>query len=306
MRRIALGLVLVAGAFSALLVGGHHDFGPLVVTREGQQKTIFFLNEARRVTTPGLDWRWPAPLGSVRTWPSRWLHLNTEPDTVQTTDGEQLIVDNYAMWRIADAVQFQRSFPSGEVEAEKRIDRAVRDDVREVMGRYTLTDVIKGRREALMREITEKTRSEVAGFGIEIADIRINRTDLPGETLGSVYARMSTERERLAKKNRSEGEEQARRIRAEADRDARIILANANRDSEIARGEGDAKATRIYAEAYGSDPDFYSFVRSLQAYRKSIDGKTTLVLSPDSEFFRFLKSSDPDRPPRVSAPPQAP
>ncbi len=236
-RLVVILLVLLAGVVG-LVVVAEYDYGPLVVTREGDQKIILFLNEAKSVTSPGLAVRWPGPLGSVIRYPSRWLHLNTEPDTVQTTDGEQLIVDNYAIWRIADPTQFMRSFPSGVAEAEKRIDRAVRDDVREVIGRHTLTEVIQDEREKLMREISEKTRAEVAPFGIEIADVRINRTDLPVETLDSVYARMTTERERLAKKNRSEGAEQARRIRAEADRDARVIVAHANRDAEIARGQG--------------------------------------------------------------------
>ncbi len=303
-RLVVYLLVLLAGGVG-LVVAGQHDYGPLVVTREGEQKIILFLNEARSVTAPGLTVRWPEPLGSVLRYPNRWLHLNTEPDTVQTTDGEQLIVDNYVIWRISDAIQFTRSFPSGVMEAEKRIDRAVRDDVREVIGRHTLTEVIKDQREKLMREISDRTRGEVAPFGIEIADVRINRTDLPIETLDSVYARMSTERERLAKKNRSEGEEQARRIRAEANRDARVIVANATRDAEIARGQGDAEASRIYAQAYGEDPDFYAFVRSLEAYRRSIDANTTLVISPRSEFFRYLGSSQPDGAGPVSAPPAA-
>lgn len=303
MTRALLILLLLLGGFTGLLAAGQSDYGPLVVTREGEQKIILFLDEARSVTKPGLAVRWPAPLGAAVSYPSRWLHLDTEPDTVQTTDGEQLIVDNYAIWRISDAIQFNRSFPTGVVAAEKRIDRAVRDDVREVIGRHTLTDVIKDRRDDLIREITDKTRGEVSAFGIEVADVRINRTDLPGQTLDSVYARMNAERERLAKKNRSEGEEQARRIRAEADRDARVLVANATRDSEITRGEGDAGAARIYAEAYGGDADFYSFTRSLEAYRKSIDAKTTLVISPESEFFRYLESSDPDGPAPVAAPP---
>ena len=221
MRRILVIALLLIALFTGLVAAGQQGYGPVIVTREGEQKVILFLREAKAVTEPGVRIWWPEPLGASRSYPSRWLHLNTEPDTVQTTDGEQLIVDNYAIWRISDAIQFQRSFPSGATEAEKRIDRAVRDDVREVIGRYTLSDVIKEKREALMQEITERTRGEVAAFGIKVADVRINRTDRPGETLESVYARMATERERLAKKNRSEGEEQARRIRAEADRDGR-------------------------------------------------------------------------------------
>ena len=128
----------------------------------------------------------------------------------------------------------------------------------------------------------------------DFTHVRINRTDLPKETRSSVYERMKTERERLARKSRAEGEEQARLIRAEVDAEARVLVANARRDAEIARGQGDAEAARVYAEAYGEDPQFYAFVRSLEAYRKSIDEGTTLVLSPRSEFFRFLESAAGD------------
>jgi membrane protease subunit HflC len=173
-------------------------------------------------------------------------------------------------------------------DAEQRIDRAVRDDVREVIGRHTLVEVLKDARSKIMEEITATTRDSLREYGIGIADVRINRTELPEETLESVYARMKTERERLARRNRAEGEEKARVIRAEAERDARVLVANARRDAEIARGEGDAEATRIYAAAHQIDPEFFAFVRSLEAYRKAIDQHTTLVLSPEAEFFRFL------------------
>ena len=294
MTRALLVLALILGALVGPVAAGQVGWGPIVVTREGEQKIILFLNEAQRVTKPGLSLRWPAPLGEEETYESRWLYLNTEPDTLQTRDGEQMIVDNYAIWRIADAIEFKRAFSAGGIfQAEQRIDRAIRDDVREVIGRHTLSESLNERRRELMAEITQKTRSHVGQFGIEVADVRINRTDLPGETLPSVYARMKAERERLAKKNRSEGEEKARRIRAEADREARVIVANASRDAEITRGEGDAEATRIFAAAHGSDPEFYSFTRTLEAYRKSIGEGTTLVLTPDSEFFRYLQTSTP-------------
>ena len=153
--------------------------------------------------------------------------------------------------------------------------------------------MLKDKRTEIMNEIAANSRKELEQYGIEVADVRINRTELPQGTEASVFARMKTERERLAKKNRAEGEERARRIRAEADREARVIVANARRDAEISRGEGDAEATRIYAEAYGTDPEFYDFMRSLEAYRKTIDENTTLVLSPDAEFFRFLQESSP-------------
>jgi membrane protease subunit HflC len=291
-RRAALVLALLALAATGLVAAGNVGLGPLVITREDEQKLILFLNQASRVTAPGPSLRWPL-LEAVETYDRRWLYLDTEPDTIQTRDGEQLRVDNYAMWRIADPIAFKRAFPSGKLDAEKRIDRAVRDDVREVIGRHTLAQVLNVERSAIMREITARTRDKVREFGIDVADVRINQTELPRDTEESVYARMKTERERLGRKNRAEGEERARRIRAEADREARIIVANAQRDSEIARGHGDAEAARIYAEAYSTAPEFYEFQRSLEAYRKTIDENTTLVLSPDAEFFRFLESAEP-------------
>ena len=282
-------LVVCVGAIAA----GNLDWGPVVITREDQQKIILRLNEAIHVTEPGVWWRIPL-LDTVKDYDRRWLYLNTEPDTIQTADGEQLIFDNYAIWRIGQgdaAIQFRRSFPRGMKDAEKRIDRAVRDDVREVIGRHKLTEVLDEQRQQVMDEIAARTRTTLTQFGIEVADVRINRTDLPERTLDAVYARMKTERERLARKNRAEGEEKAREIRAAADREARVTVAEARRDAEILRGEGDAEATRIYAEAYGGDPEFYDFVRSLEAYRKTIGAGTTIVTSPNAEFFRFLESS---------------
>ncbi len=290
MRRLLLAAAALVAAAVGAIAAGNLGLGPVVITREDEQKIILRLNEAIRVTRPGVTGRIPL-IETAETYDRRWLYLNTEPDTIQTADGEQLIVDNYAIWRIGDAIQWRRSFPRGLGDAEKRIDRAVRDDVREVIGRHKLTEVLDEKRQPMMEEIAERTRSTLAQFGIEMADVRINRTDLPERTLEAVYARMTTERGRLARKNRAEGEEKARTIRAEADREARVIVAEARRDAEIVRGEGDADAARIYAEAYSSDPGFYDFVRSLEAYRKTIDARTTIVTSPNSEFFRFLESS---------------
>ncbi len=200
------------------------------------------------------------------------------------------------LWRIEDAIAFRRSFPRGVDKAEAQIDRAVRNDVREVIGRYTLSDVLKDRRVEIMGKITETTRATLAQYGIDVVDVRINRTELPEGTEQNVYARMKTGRERLARKHRAEGNEQARRIRAEADREARVIVSNAKRDAEIARGAGDAGATRIYAEAHEQAPEFYAFLRSLEAYRKTIGEGTTLVFSPDAEFFQFLQGPRPAAP----------
>ena len=247
----------------------------------------------RKVTGPGLTWRIPL-IEEVRTYDSRWLYNSTEARDIQTKDGEQLRIDNYTVWRIADPKVFLARFPAGPGAAEQRIDRVVRDAVREVIGRHTLAEVLKDQRVAIMKAITDTSRQVMEDEGVEVADVRINRTELPANAEDSVYARMVTERERLARRNRARGEERARAIRAEADREARVIVAEARRDAELTRGEGDAESTRIYAEAYEKDPDFYAFQRSLQAYRKTIDSNTTLVLPPDAEFFRFLKEASPE------------
>jgi membrane protease subunit HflC len=299
-RRLVVVAILLLGLFAGLVAVGNLGLGPLVITREDEQKLILRLGEVRRVTQPGLSLRVPL-LETAQPYDRRWLYLSTEALPIQTKDGEQLTVDNYVIWRIGDAVAFRRSFPRGMKDAAERIDRTVRDDVREVIGRHTLTDVLKDSRVAIMRDITKQSQAALADEGIVVADVRINRTELPEGTEESVYARMKTERERLAKKNRAEGQERARGIRAEADREARVIVANARRDAEIARGVGDAEAARIYAEAYSTDAEFYGFHRSLQAYRKTIGEGTTLVLSPKAEYFRFFEGMTAGSPSAGSA-----
>jgi membrane protease subunit HflC len=257
-RRALVSVIALLLVALGLIAAGELGYGPVVITREGD-----------------------------------WLHLSTETLPIQTKEGEQLNIDNYVIWRIDDPEAFWRAFQGKLDNAMDRIDGVVRDDVRAVIGRHTLGDVLKDSRAEIMREITASSASTLRQFGVEVADVRINRTELPAGAEGSVYARMRTERERLAKKSRAEGDEKARRIRAQAEREARVIVAEGARDAEIAKGEGDARATAIYAEAYGGDPGFYEFVRTLEAYRKTINEDTTLVVSPRSEFFRFLESSSP-------------
>ena len=293
MRRLLILLLLIAGLFVAAVAAANFGIPPLVITREGEQKLILRFGDVRKVTQPGLTWMIPIPMiEQVRKFDSRWLYNSTEARDIQTKDGEQLRIDNYTVWRIADPEAFLRRFPGGTSAAEQRIDRIVRDAVREVIGRHTLSEVLKDQRVAIMKAITDRSRETLDDDGISVADVRINRTELPANAENSVFARMVTERERLARRNRAGGEERARAIRAEADREARIIVAEARRESELTRGEGDAKSARIYAEAYETSPEFYAFRRSLEAYRKTLDGQTTLVLPPDAEFFRFLKQSE--------------
>jgi membrane protease subunit HflC len=288
-RRLLLGLVLLAAAAVGLLNLGQRDLGPVVLTREGEQRLVLQFGKVRKVTQPGLALRLPL-VETVETFPARLLYLNTEPRHVQTRDEERIVVDSYVIWQIADAVQFRSSFPEGLGPAEERIGNRVEGLVRARIGRYTLEEVLTEKRVGIMREISRKVDEELRPYGVSVADVRINRTELPPGAEQSVYDRMKTDRERLARKYRAEGEERARRIRAEADREARVIVAQAKRDSEVERGQGDAEAARIHAEAYAVEPGFYEFMRSLEAYRKTLGSETTLVLSPKAEFFRFLES----------------
>jgi membrane protease subunit HflC len=295
MKRFVVILLLVLAIGVGLLVAGGYGIGPVVITREGEQKVILTLGDPRKVTQPGVALHVPL-LETVRSYDRRLLNLNAPPNSITTRDQETVVVDNYAAWRIADPVQFAAAFPAGRSVAEPQIDQVVRSAVREVVGQHTLADVLTGKRGEIMQAISEKTKVALERFGVAIEDVRINRTELPKGTEENVFARMKAERETQARKFRAEGGERARRIRAEADREARVIVANARRDAEIARGEGDAQAARIYAEAYGADPKLYAFLRSLEAYRKTLGEHTTLVLSPKSEFFRYLDRATPAAP----------
>jgi membrane protease subunit HflC len=289
MRRILLILVLTAAVAAGAIVLGDFDIGPVVITRADQQKLILLLGSPRpKATEPGLALRWPV-IGEVKTFDRRWLHLGSEPKEIQTLDRERIVVDDYVIWRIADALRFYESFPAGMTEAETQIDQQVRAEVREVIGQSTLAQVISESRDTVMKDVSRKSNAAVSRFGVEIRDVRLDRTELPPRTEENVYARMRAERDRLARKYRAEGDEQARTIRAEADRKAKVIVADARGQAEIERGQGDAEAAQIYAEAYSKDPDFFVFVRSLQAYRKALGKDTTLVLRPDHPFFRILE-----------------
>ena len=298
MRTAAALLGIVLAAFVATSVLG---FGPVIVNPEGQQRIAFLLGDPVAVITepgPALTF----PFVRVEVFDGRWQHLSSEPREVTTLDQERIVIDHYVVWRIVDPLQFRTTFPTGLLEAQKQIDQQARGQLREVVGQKRLMQVLKAERQGIMAEITERAAGAMKRFGVEIADVRLNRTELPAGTDENVYARMRAERERLARKHRAEGEEQARTIRAEADREAQVIVAEARRDAEMERGRGDADAARIYAEAYSQDPDFYAFVRGLEAYRKTLGEGTTFVLPPDHEFFRLFGSGG--ELPAVAAPPR--
>jgi membrane protease subunit HflC len=289
-KRILTILFVLFLLFGGAIAAGNRGIGPVVITPEGEQQIIMRFGDVVNETEPGLSWRVPF-LDEVRSFERRLLYLNTEQDVIQTKDQERIVVDNYAMWKITDLTAFISAFPRGMNQAERQMDRVVRAGVREVIARHTLTEVLTDKRSEIMDAIRKGVADSFADTGIAVHDVRINRTELPAGIEKSVHERMRADRERLARKYRAEGDERARTIRAAADREATVIVANAKGEAEVTRGEGDAESTRIYAAAYGKAPEFYAFVRSLEAYRKTIGEGTTLVLSPESEFFEFLDGS---------------
>lgn len=293
MRSALFGLLVVSAIFAALVWAGEVGVGPIVITREGEQKIVLLFGSPVSVQTePGLSLRVPF-LSNVLTFDRRFLYFDSESQQMQTRDAERPLLDHYVVWRIADPLKFFASFPSGMSQAEAQIDRVTRSDLREVVGTKTLAEVVTTEREQVMKAITDKSAGSLSEFGIEVRDVRINRTELPAATEENVFARMRSQREQLARKYRAEGEQEGRRIRAEADRDARVTVADAQRDADVLRGEGEAESARIYASAHSIAPEFYGFVRRLDAYKKTIGSQTTLVLPPSNDFFELLENYQP-------------
>ena len=218
----------------------------------------------------------------------RILEYDVQPTAILSLDKKRLEVDNYARWRIGDPLMFYKAVRTinGGL---NRIDPIVYSELRVELGKHNLTEIVDKRREKIMEIVTVETRKKLVEYGIDIHDVRIKRADLSKENERAVFDRMIAERERQAKQYRSEGEEEALKIRAETDKEKTIILAEAYKQSQEIKGEGDASAVEIYASAFKSDPKFYTFVRTLEAYQKVIDDRTTLILSTNSELLDLMK-----------------
>ena len=263
----------------------------LFTVPQWMQAMVVQLGEPVRVVQePGLYWKIPF-IQQVTYFDRRLLDYDAASKDILTVDKQQLSVDNYSRWRIADPLQFYRTVRD-ERGAQSRLDDIVYSDLRETLGRHTLRDIVSDKRDQLMADVTARSAEKAKVYGIEIVDVRIKRADLPEKNEQTVFGRMRSERERQAKKFRAEGDEEARKIRSESDKQVQILLADATQQAEVIRGEGDANATRIFAEAYGRDPDFYAFQRTLEAYRSALASGTTVILSPKSEFFRFLERAE--------------
>jgi membrane protease subunit HflC len=280
-------LLWVLGALALFVVGWNLAF--FTVPQWMQAMVVRLGEPVRVVQEPGLHWKLPL-LEQVTYFDRRLLDYNASPKEILTVDKQQLVVDNFTRWRIVDPLQFYRTVRN-ENGAQSRLDDIVYSDVRETLGRHTLRDIVSDKRDDLMAEVTRRSAEKAKVYGIEVVDVRIKRADLPEKNERTVFERMRTERERQAKLFRAEGDEEARKIRSESDKEVRILMADAQQKSQIARGEGDAQAAGIFADAYGRDPEFYAFQRSLDAYRTTLAQGTTLILSPHSEFLRYLDRS---------------
>ena len=278
---LVLGVALVAGW--NLVVYTVPQWEQAIVVQLGEP--------VRTVQEPGLYFKRPL-VQNVLYFDKRLLAYDAAPKEILTKDKQQLVVDNFSRWRIRDPLQFYRTVRD-EAGAQSRLDDVIYSIVRENLGRHTLREIMNEQRTEVMAEVTKESDAKARDYGIEVADVRIKRADLPEKNELNVFNRMRTERERLAKKFRAEGDEEARKIRSESDKEVQILTAEARKQAEITRGQGDAQAVKIFADAYGRDPEFYQLVRTLEAYRNSITEGTTLILSPNSEFFRYLKQLEP-------------
>lgn len=277
---------------------------PIVaITIAGLLSSIFIVDEREKALVlqfgrvvdikeePGLAFKIPLFQEIVR-YDDRILSRDIDPLEVTPLDDRRLVVDAFARYRIADVNQFRQAVGVGGIPvAENRLDSILRSQTREILGSVSSNDILSTDRAALMLRIRNGAIAEARGLGLEVIDVRLKRTDLPSENLESTFARMRAEREREAADEIARGNEAAQRVRALADRTQVEIVSDARRDSEITRGEADAERNAIFANAYGADQEFFEFYRSLEAYRGALQGNnSTMVLSPDSDFFNYLKS----------------
>lgn len=238
---------------------------------------------------PGLYFKIPF-VQSVKYLEDRLLNYDIQPREIYTSNQKRLRIDNYALWRVGDPRRFIEATGGSIPSAQSRLDDIVYSDLRDILAKHTLEEIVSAERLKYLQQVTELSREKLKEFGILLIDVRIKRADLPDEIEQAVFARMRSERERIAAQLRAEGEQRAKEIRSAADRDKEIILAEARKQAEETMGEGDAQALEIYASAYNQDSKFYRFWRSLESYKRSFAAGSTIVLSTDSDYLKFFES----------------
>jgi membrane protease subunit HflC len=238
---------------------------------------------------PGLHFKVPF-INNVRKFDNRILTIDQKPERFLTQEKKDLIVDSFVKWRITDVVQYFKTTQGDELTAGRLLYENINNGLRDEFGKRTIQEIISGDRAQIMKLMTQQASERAKTLGIEVVDVRVKKVDYPERVSNSVYQRMRAEREREARDFRSKGHEASERIQADADRQRSILLAEAYRDSEIARGEGDARATEIYAQSFNKDQEFYKFTRSLTAYTKNFSSAgDVILLKPDSDYFRYFK-----------------
>lgn len=294
---VLIGIAAIGVYLSAFIVSQTEQ---AIVLRFGQpieyNSDATSQDERTTISTPGLYWRIPI-VDEVAYFDKRILDLDTAPQELITSDQKRLVVDAFARFRITNPLRFYQTVRTEE-RARNRLGTFLEAGLRRVLGGSTFQDLVRDQREALMARITNEVNREGRDLGVIVVDVRIKRADLPEANSAAIYRRMQTERQREAAEFRAEGGAAANRIRATADREATIILAEATKQSEQLRGEGDAARNRIFAEAFGKDPQFFGFYRSMQAYEAGLSSSDTrLVISPNSEFFRYFRNLEGRNPP---------
>ncbi|CAI8325531.1 MAG: HflC protein [SAR116 cluster bacterium MED-G04] len=282
MKKSTISMIVVA-AFGLIA------FSMLFIVEQTQQGIVLQFGEPKRtLREPGLNWKLPF-IQDVVFYENRVIStISSDSEEVILADQKRLEVDTYARYRIVDPLLFYQTVRNVRG-AEQRLDAMIDSSVRRVLGGTTLVDLLSSARSAIIRDISSEVNRSAKSLGLEIVDVRIRRADYPDATSQNIFNRMKSEREREAKEFRATGEEEAQKIRADADKTVTVMLAEARRESEILRGQGDALSIKIYADAFGQDEEFFAFYRSMQAYRKTFtDDGTSLVISPDSEFFRYF------------------
>jgi len=238
------------------------------------------------ITKPGLYFKIPF-IQKVRYFSKQLLDNDSPPAEVITRDKKNLLIDNFSLWRITNPLKFLETVRSTNG-ARARLDDIVYSELRVEVGTHDLHAAVTESREEIMAKVTQESSVKATEYGIELVDVRVKRIDLPPEIANSIFNRMRTERERIAKEYRSEGNEESTKIRAQTDKEKTILIAEAYKEEQTVRGEGDAKAIKVYADALQKDPKFYSFIRSMEAYKNSLKTDTTILLSEDSDFLKFL------------------
>jgi membrane protease subunit HflC len=280
-------LPVIATLFVVTLIG---VLSSIFIVDERKQALVLQFGEVKQIKTePGLGYKIPF-IQEVAYYEGRILPLETSALEVTPADERRLVVDAFARWRITDVVEFRQAVQT-EAAALPRLERILNASLREVLGSVNSADVLSPERTVLMIRIRDSARAQATNLGIEIIDVRIRRADLPEQNLNATFARMNAEREREAADERARGKERAQEVRATADREAVELVSEAQRQAEVIRGLSDAERNAIYAGAYGKDPEFFAFYRSMRAYERALKGdNSSLVISPDSEFFDYLKS----------------